>query len=266
VRVLFLGTSAGWPLPRLGCRCPICFSFDKHDRRLRPALLVEKRFLLDAPPDIYHHFFSDPERLEGIRDIFITHAHPDHILGLYDLTHIYKKAKGAIRRRRFNLFLTKETLRGIRKVFSFPLTATFNIHLICSDEFFSIGKTKIVFFPVYHGRTPTFGIRLQRKKIISYLPDFAKVPPPSQKTINQSDMLILDGTNLLMKKRGSDSWGHADWETIKKLAKGVAPKSIFFTHIGHGHYSAPHRQLEKFVQKNGGKNWHIAYDGLKLEI
>ena len=266
MRVLFLGTSAGWPLPRLGCHCPICSSSDKRDRRLRPALLVENRFLFDAPPDIYHHFFSNPERLKGIKDIFITHAHPDHILGLYDLTHVYRKTKGIIRRRRFNLFLTKETLKGIKKVFSFPLTATFNIHLIHPNEVFSIGKTKIVFFPVDHSRTPTFGIRLKKEKTVSYLPDFAQVPPLSQKVINRSDMLVLDGTNLLMKKRSAGSWGHADWGTIKKLAKNVASKEVFFTHIGHGHYSAPHRQLEKFVQKNGGKNWHIAYDDLKIKI
>jgi len=131
MKALFLGTSAGWPLPRLGCDCPICSSSDKRDHRLRPALLVDDRFLFDAPPDIYRQLSRYPSKISKIKHIFITHAHLDHILGLYDLTHVYQNAN---QRQRFDLFLTARTLKGIRKVLKFPFSPVFNIHPIRKNE------------------------------------------------------------------------------------------------------------------------------------
>jgi len=48
------------------------------------------------------------------------------------------------------------------------------------------------------------------------------------------------------------------------LAKELKPKLCYFTHIGH--ITGTYEELEKYVQKNGGKNFHIAYDGLELNI
>ena len=263
MKALFLGTSAGWPLPRLGCDCPICSSSDKRDHRLRPALLVNNRFLFDAPPDIYRQLSRYPSKISKIKHIFITHAHLDHILGLYDLTHVYQKAN---RRQRFNLFLTASTLKGIRKVLKFPFSPVFNIHPIRKNETFAVDKAKISFFEVAHSRTPTFGIRIRKEKILSYIPDVVGVPTASQRLIKGSDILVLDGTNLLMRRKNIAGWGHADWETIKQLVRKVSPAQVLFTHIGHGRNSAPHKKLDQFVQKKGGRNWHVAYDGLEVEM
>jgi len=263
MKAFFLGTSAGWPLPRLGCGCPICSSSDKRDRRLRPALLVNNRFLFDAPPDIYRQLSRYPSKISKIKHIFITHAHMDHILGLDDLTHVYQKVN---RRQRFNLFLTESTLKGIRKVLNFPFSPVFRLQTVKENEIFSVDGAKFNFFPVVHASFPTFGIRMREKKIISYIPDFSDIPLPSQRLIRGSDILVLDGNNLLLKKRVIADWGHADWLTIRELVGKVNPVEVFFTHIGHGRNSAPHRVLDKMVQKKGGRNWHIAYDGLEVEM
>ena len=52
MEILVLGTSASKPLPREGCRCPICVSKDKKDRRMRPSILINNKFLIDCGPDI----------------------------------------------------------------------------------------------------------------------------------------------------------------------------------------------------------------------
>ena len=100
MKLHFLGTSAGWPLPRLGPhRDEVCRSKDKKDRRRRSALLVNDAILIDAGPDIYHELFDagDPD----IKAVFITHPHPDHMMGLWDISkvlgrkikiHLIKKA------------------------------------------------------------------------------------------------------------------------------------------------------------------------------
>jgi len=84
--------------------------------------------------------------------------------------------------------------------------------------------------------------------------------------VKGSDILVLDGTNLLMKRKNVADWGHADWETIKQLVRKISPAQVLFTHIGHGRNSAPHKKLDQFVQNKGGQNWHIAYDGMEIEI
>ena len=263
MKALFLGTSAGWPLPRLGCDCPICSSSDKRDRRLRSALLANGRFLFDAPPDIYRQLSRYPSKIGRIKHIFITHAHLDHILGLCDLTRVYQ---GANRRQRFNLFLTESTLKGIRKILGFPFSPVFNVHTVRKNEIFAVDKVKISFFEVVHSQTPTFGIRIRKEKILSYIPDVFSVPVVSQRLIKGSDIFILDGTNLLMRRKNIVGWGHADWEAIKELVRKTSPAQVLFTHIGHGRNSAPHKKLDKFVQSEGGHNWHIAYDGMEIEV
>src|SRR3989344_9003848 len=113
MKVKFLGTSAVWPLPRLGCNCELCSSVDPKDTRTRTQLLVNDTILLDAGPDTYHHLLSynrhprpsvipakagieispsgdrilnqvendkrvDPTKIKAI---LISHAHLDHIQG-----------------------------------------------------------------------------------------------------------------------------------------------------------------------------------------
>ena len=53
LKALVLGSSAAWPIPRLGCDCDQCTSSDPRDQRLRSSLLVDGRILVDAGPDAY---------------------------------------------------------------------------------------------------------------------------------------------------------------------------------------------------------------------
>jgi phosphoribosyl 1,2-cyclic phosphate phosphodiesterase len=83
VLIEVLGTSAGWPIPRLGCDCPQCTSDDPRDRRLRSSLLLDRRILVDAGPDAYAQLMragAVPEQ------VVLTHDHHDHVLGLHVLS------------------------------------------------------------------------------------------------------------------------------------------------------------------------------------
>ena len=55
MKIKFLGTAAGWPLPRLGCNCQICISKDPKDTRTRTQILINDYLLLDAGYDTYLH-------------------------------------------------------------------------------------------------------------------------------------------------------------------------------------------------------------------
>ena len=89
--IRFLGTSARFPLPRWGCDCPQCSHAraDTQYKRSRSSILVNQRVLVDPGPDIYGQLaILPPDEIAGIRDIIVTHPHPDHFLGLDDLSQL----------------------------------------------------------------------------------------------------------------------------------------------------------------------------------
>lgn len=249
MKIKFLGTSAGWPLPRLGCNCEICTSSDPKDKRGRTQLLVNDKILLDAGPETYSHLLN--LHPSTISHLLISHAHLDHITGLADLAKIYN------RQETLNLILTQEVLNGIRKADFFLFQ--FKVKIVKPFESFEIDKnTRGEYFPVEHTRQPCFGIKIKSGKILSYIPDFYKIPKPSEKIIKDSHILVIDGSRLFEQSRG-----HQSIEAGIRLAKELKAKQVYFVHLGHK--TGVHQDLEKFVQENGGKKFHIAFDGLEIE-
>jgi len=255
MKILFLGTSAGWPLPRLGCNCQICASSDAKDKRLRPAVLVNETILIDTGPDIYHQLVRHKVNTKKIKTLVLTHAHPDHILGFYDLTHLYNREE-----KEPKLITTQEVLNGLRLIHRLPV-APFKPEIITPPEVLEIEGVKISLFPVKHSRSPCFGVKMKGKGVFVYLPDIRRFPRSKRKSLRDVHLLVLDGSSL--GKRGQTRI-HQSIEEGVRLAKDLKPKRVYFIHIGH--ITGLHQDLEAFVQKEGGKNFHIAYDGLELEI
>lgn len=255
MKIFFLGTSAGWPLPRLGCNCHICSSKDQKDTRFRPAVLINDSILIDCGPDIYHQFQKFKINPSKISTLILTHAHPDHVLGFYDLTHIYNRVEKTPK-----LITTQEVLNGLRQTHRFAL-APFKPDIVRANEVIEVESVKTILFPVEHSRMPCSGIKMKQDRLFVYLPDIVKLRKQEYKKCRDVHLLVLDGSSLGEK-------GHAHThQTIEegiKLAWELKPKKCYFTHIGH--ITGIHIELEKCVQKMGGKNFHIAYDGLELEI
>ena len=84
--IKFLGTSSGEPIPRPGDDCQQCVSADKKDKRLRSSLLINKKILVDAGPDILKQLHKN--QIENLELVLITHDHNDHAAGIKDLLKI----------------------------------------------------------------------------------------------------------------------------------------------------------------------------------
>jgi phosphoribosyl 1,2-cyclic phosphate phosphodiesterase len=255
MKILFLGTSAGWPLPRLGCNCPVCQSKDSLDTRLRPSVLVNDKILIDAPPDIYHEIKTLCPNPANLSHLILTHAHPDHILGFYDLTHIYNRQEKQIK-----LITTREVLNGLQQIYRYPLHP-FKPEIVSPKELIQIDNLKISLFPVLHSNSACYAIKMKEGKIFIYIPDIQRLPKNDRRDFKGAHLLVLDGSSLGIKGQTKT---HESIEEGIRLAKELKPKFCYFTHIGH--ITGTHQELEKFVQKQGGQNFHIAFDGLKLEI
>jgi len=253
MKIKFLGTSAGWPLPRLGCSCEICTSKDPKDKRTRTQILVNDEILLDAGPDTYNHLIKNNP--SNIKYLLLSHTHLDHVLGLWDISHTYNKDH------KINLVVTQEVLNGLRKIpdlllIQFKISVIKPFHKIQLD-----GDTTAEYFPVEHGRKPTFGIKIKSGKILAYIPDLNRILPSQQKIIRDCHLLIIDGSSL---GRIGQSPTHISIQDGIQIAKNLKAKLIYFVHIGHK--TGTHQFLENYLKENAGSNFHIAYDGLELLI
>ncbi|OGD86305.1 hypothetical protein A2870_00080 [Candidatus Curtissbacteria bacterium RIFCSPHIGHO2_01_FULL_41_11] len=269
--IKFLGTSAGWPLPRLGCKCTICSSKDPKDTRGRTQILIDGRVLLDAGPETYHHLKN--EDIAKLEAILISHEHPDHILGLWDLPHIYGRKETGLNN--INLYVTQPVLNGIRKIFQRDFGPIKPI-VVSENQTFAIGNAKVTYIPVIHGNTPAYAIKyketsalrsstssagLKDGKIFTYITDFNRILPSSQTQIRHSHVIALDGSSLGKIGQGP---GHISIKDGIIIGKNLKAKEVYFVHIGHK--TDTHKRLERYLEEEAGPKFHIAFDGLELKL
>lgn len=254
MEILFLGTSSGWPLPRLGCNCKICESSDPKDTRLRPSILINKTILVDAPPDIYFELKEhkiDPTR---ITHILITHAHDDHIAGLYDLTHIYNL------KNQIKLISPKNVLSQIQKKLGISALSFEKNEALPYQKLSLEPNSYCWFLPVEH-TTEAYAIKIMAPKPILYAPEFRKIAPSVAKSFGNLELAILDGSS---KTKLGQTKGHETIEEGIKLGKKLKAKKTIFTNIGHK--TDTYKDLGSFVKDKGGPNFRVSFDGLKLDF
>ena len=252
MKIKFLGTSAGWPLPRLGCTCELCSSTDPKDTRTRAQLLVNESILIDAGPDSYRHLTTlDPRK---IKHILVSHEHPDHILGFWELSHIYNDNQT------INIHVTNHLASQINNIIG-PHKKNLRMNIVDQNQPFMIENVKIEYFPVIHGKTPAWGIKLKESKIFIYITDFKRILPSQEKTVKHADYWAIDGSTLGKIGQGQ---GHISITDGIALANRYRIKQTYFVHIGHK--TGSHKFLENHLAQKAGKNFHISYDGLEINI
>jgi phosphoribosyl 1,2-cyclic phosphate phosphodiesterase len=268
MKIKFLGTSAGWPLPRLGCRCKVCQSADPKDKRLRSSILIDDKILIDAGFDIYHQFLR--YGISKIEAILITHGHPDHITGLWDIGNL-KNSKN------IKLFCTNETFKNITRLLK-ETGIEFDIKIIKEKERFNFENYEIQSFPVVHSKSfPEVGFKItptspppQRRgglrRGLVYIPDVRILLKETRKIIDDTDVLIVDGSFLKNPfPIWTTTWGH--WsilEAIENIKDIKNVKQVYFTHIGH--LVGKHSEINAFLKKNYSSKYQLAYDGLEIDF
>lgn len=255
MEILFLGTSSGWPLPRLGCKCEVCSSPDAKDKRLRPSILINRKILIDASPDIYHQLVNFKVKTSQVEYVFITHAHTDHIMGLYDLSHIYQKNK------KMALISTRGVISSMRRLMDTSMQS-FQIQEVRPFEKFALGNDSFAWLiPVEHGSIETYGIKVKGTKPIFYAPEFRKILPSSRRQLGDIDLAILDGSS---KTSYGQAMGHETIEEGIRLGKDIKAKKVLFTNIGHK--TDKQTSLDVFVKEQGGGKFAVAFDGLNIKV
>lgn len=187
-----------------------------------------------------------------IKAVLVSHEHPDHTMGFWDLSHIYNGVKP------IDIYVTLPVSAGVRRYIEGP---NLKVHIVKPNSPFTIDHMRIEYFPVVHGKTPAYGIKLKENKIFVYITDFNRILPSQEKTVKHADYWAIDGSSL---GKIGQSKGHISITDGIVLAKKFKIKYTYFLHIGHK--TGTHKFLENYLKENAGVNFHIAYDGLELNL
>jgi ribonuclease Z len=161
--IIFLGTSASAPSAKRGLSAQVI----KHD---------EYRFLVDCGEGTQRQILQSGIGFRNLSNIFITHGHLDHILGLAGLLSTFMRWEtideiniysGKWALDRIHDLLYDVVLRGGQA----PMTL--NLHEIKPGAFFQVDDFTVTAFPVFHRGSDSLGYKFEERSHRPFLPEKA---------------------------------------------------------------------------------------------
>ncbi len=250
--VLGSGTSQGVPI--IGCRCEVCSSHDRHDKRLRSSLLVSQRgttVVIDAGPDFRYQMLR--EGVDDIDAIIFTHGHKDHTGGLDDV-----RAFNYVKQKSVDIYANAETMDTIRKDYDYafaehpyPGVPELTPHIITGDETFTVGGMAITPIKGRHYMMEVLGYRIGP---LGYITDMNRIEK------HETDKLAGVDTLIINALRHEKHISHFSLGEALDVIDTIKPRQAFLTHISHqmGLHSRLVEELPAGVSP--------AYDGMVIEI
>ena len=218
-------------IPVIGCDCATCHSPDLRNRRRRSSLYIEAggfHIVIDTSLDFREQVLE--YRVSRIDAVLITHSHADHIFGLDDI-------------RRFNtlqgtsipVYASPCTITDLKRIFSYvdqavPEVGVYRPQLTFQEKKgrFQVGPVTVDALPVLHGKTETYGFRLEWEgRTVGYVPDCKEMPGATAAAFKGVDVMILDGL------RHVDHPTHLTVASALSLLSKIGAKRSYLTHICH---------------------------------
>ena len=282
MKLKFLGTAAATSMPLAFCNCNICIQARINggkDFRTRSSLIINDEMLIDLGPDVVSQTNKYNIDLGKIKYLLQTHSHADHFDAGHFITRWSEYASKDLMP--LSIICSKETCDDMNiwvkmQESSFDIynelwqkDLNYNLKFLKSGDILKLGEYVIIAIDSLHDDRlkALIYIILYKDKTILYGTDLYKINENSWSVISKYkyNAVILDQTY----GKGYNNGGHLDagqvMDIIGKMKKEnllLEDAQLYATHISH-EGNQNHEVLEKEAILNG---YHIAYDGLELEL
>lgn len=253
-RFYFLGTGGSMGVPVVGCKCPVCLSENKRDKRLRSSGIVEvdgKKILIDCGPDFRMQALS--HGIDHIDCCLLTHLHHDHTAGIDDL-----RALTVVKKEALPCYLSKETADDLKIRFGYVfkkdrLRLLSRIQLIELNESrgnFAFQGLNIQYMTFTQADIKVFGFRFGS---FAYLSDIKTFPETIFSDLEGVETLVLSAL------RYTPSPLHFMVDEAVDFARRAGAKMTWLTHISH---DLDHEKTNAYLPKDV----QLSFDGLSFHF
>lgn len=259
MKLTFLGTGTSQGVPVIGCRCNVCRSADRRDRRLRTSAAVEcggKRIVIDAGPDFRYQMLR--AGITSIDALLLTHEHKDHIGGIDDVR-AFNFADYPHAIRTVDIYAARHTADVVLKDYDYAFgearyrgVPEIELHVIDEQQPFTAAGIGIV--PVAGCHSDRFRVTGYRIGPLAYLTDFRDIAPAEISKIEGVDTLVVNAL------RHREHPSHFNIAQALELIERVRPRAAYLTHMSHE--AGLHEDLARTLPAGVMP----AYDTLEIEI
>ena len=245
-------------MPVIGCKCAVCRSEDRRDRRLRTSALLDVegvRIAIDAGPDFRYQMLR--EGVTRLDAILLTHQHKDHTAGIDDVRAFNFVDYPTIRT--MHIYGNRTTINRVLHEYDYAFAENkyrgvpvIELHTIDEQQPFSIGGVEIV--PIVGEHSSRFRSVGYRVGDLAYITDFSRIEPTEEAKLIGVKVLVINA----LRWEPHDS--HFSVGEALDVIRRVQPERAFLTHMSHG--IGLHAEAEARLPE--GVNF--AYDGLVVEI
>lgn len=245
-------------MPVIGCKCAVCRSEDRRDRRLRTSALLDVegvRIAIDAGPDFRYQMLR--EGVTRLDAILLTHQHKDHTAGIDDVRAFNFVDYPTIRT--MHIYGNRTTINRVLHEYDYAFAENkyrgvpvIELHTIDEQQPFSIGGVEIV--PIVGEHSSRFRSVGYRIGDLAYITDFSRIEPSEEAKLIGVKVLVINA----LRWEPHDS--HFSVGEALDVIRRVQPERAFLTHMSHG--IGLHAEAEARLPE--GVNF--AYDGLVVEI
>lgn len=249
----FLGTGTSSGVPMVACKCAVCLSNNKQDKRLRSSIHIQSSsasVVIDTTPDFRYQMLR--AKIEKLDAVVFTHSHKDHIAGLDDV-----KAYNFIHQSIMPLYANQETAHAIQRDFyyafaekKYPGVPSLELH-IKDNSPFHIGDMEFIPIQVKHLNMDVTGYRIGD---FTYITDANFIAEEEKQKIRGSKVLVL---NALRKEK---HLSHFTLQEAIDLAVELQVPVTYFTHISH------QLGLHEEISQELPAGMFLAYDGLRITV
>ena len=281
MKITVLGTAAATSMPLTFCNCDVCKKsriLGGKNIRKRSSIIINDELLVDMGPDSINACCMYGINAGNIKYLLQTHSHSDH----FDAGHFVTRwSEYAVKdMKHLDIVCSKGTADAMNHSINeneridlydkkWQEDLNYSLNIIKHGEKIRIDDYEITAIDSKHDSRVEgliYIISYENKNIL-YGTDLLEISDDAWNIIKnyKLDVVFLDQTY----GKGYNAGGHLDAEMITNYVKKMKEENIidnnslvYGTHFSHEGNDI-HDKMEELALQNG---YHIAYDGMKIEI